>query len=60
LIRRALSRSPGTRRCRRRECWAILVAMETVLTLILTGFVLVSVVLGLAAAVAMVKAPYNK
>lgn len=34
--------------------------METALTLILTGFVLVSVVLGLAAVVAMVKAPYNK
>ena len=39
---------------------AILVAMETILTLGLTGYVIVGVILGLAAIIAMVKAPYRK
>jgi len=39
---------------------AILVPMETFLTLGLAGFVIVGVILGLAAIVAMIKAPYGK
>lgn len=39
---------------------AILVAMETILTLGLTGYVIVGVILGLAAIIAMIKAPYRK
>jgi hypothetical protein len=34
--------------------------METFLTLGLTGFVVVGVILGLAAIIAMVRAPYRK
>ena len=39
---------------------AILGAMETILTLGLTGYVIVGVILGLAAIIAMIKAPYRK
>jgi hypothetical protein len=34
--------------------------METILTLGLTGYVIVGVILGLAAIIAMIKAPYRK
>jgi len=34
--------------------------METILTLGLTGFVIGGVILGLAAIIAMIKAPYRK
>ncbi len=34
--------------------------METILTLGILGFVIVSLILGLAASVAMIKAPYRK
>lgn len=37
-----------------------MVTMETFLTLGLTGFVIVGVILGLAAIVAMIKEPYGK
>jgi len=39
---------------------AILVAMETILSLGLVGFVIVGMILGLVALVAMIRAPYRK
>lgn len=42
------------------RCGAILVAMETILTVGLTAYVIVGVILGLAALIAMIKAPYRK
>jgi hypothetical protein len=56
VARLAAGRWPVTGARRR----AILVAMETILTLGLTGYVIVGVILGLAAIIAMIKAPYRK